>query len=429
MDHHPSSTHSRPFTRKKLPRRTGMALVLSLVVLLLVTIFMTEFLFETTLEIRTIENFQSSFVARSVVKSMFRAVLAALSFNESIFFEQLAYIYQLSGAHEEYSFLDPPNELFPLPEGILPVLTGRDFKGAIFFTPYVRPIDHLFNLNRLQTEKGTRAPDSPQDRIIFNQFVNLVTQIPIEIPQAEGATAPPGFYYLELDEIAPLYAAIFDWTDARDNGTPYYNEAGVVGVEDPAYLNFEAAPDLKIKNRGFDRLSELKLVAGVVESEIPFEDWKRHFTVHEVGIAQGLEVEPRLNVNLATRNEIDVFLRRFEQNTQYYAELGGPPENREHLQEFAEFSQEIAAALVIHDNAGTHVRFPDFKSINEVLRPLDLTQHNYQDFFILHSNWYEIRLVAEMIGIQAEIQAIVYVPRDQNGDVNGPVLIKDFLLR
>ena len=429
MDSNPFSTQSRLFIHKKLRRRPGIALVLTLVVLLLLTIFMTEFHFETTLEIRAIENFQSSFVAQSVVKSMFKAVLVALSFNESIFFEQLANLYQFTGADAGYSFLDPPSELIPLPQGIFSVSTDHDFKEAIFYTPYVRPIDHLFNLNRIQTKKGTRAPDSPTDRIIFNLFVNLVTQIPIDIPRAEGATEPLGYYYLELEEIAPLYAAVFDWTDAKDNGTPYSNEAGVQGVEDLAYLNFEAAPDLKIKNRGFDRLSELKLIEGIVESEIPFEDWKRHFTVHEVGIAQGLEVEPRLNVNLASRDEIDLFLRRFEQNTQYYAELGGPPENQAHLQEFAEYSQEIAAALVIYDNTGKRVRFPDFRSINEVLRPLDLTQHNYQDFFILHSNWYEIRLVAEAIGIQAEIQAVVYTPRNQNGDANGRVVIKDFLLR
>ena len=431
MDSDASSSQSVRFTHGKIPRRPGIALVLTLLVMLLVTILMTEFHFETTLEIRAIENFQSSFAAQSVVKSMFKAVLAALSFNESIFFEQLAYIYQFTGARypAEFSFQDSPSELIPLPSGIFSASTEHDFKGAIFYTPYVRPIDHLFNLNRIQTKKGTRAPDTPTDRIIFNQFVNQVTQIPIEIRQPEGTTERAGYYYLELEEIAPLYAAIFDWSDARDNGTPYSNEAGVQGIEDPAYLDFQAAPDLKIKNRGFDRLTELRLIEGIVESEIPYEDWKRHFTVHQVGIAQGLDVEPRLNVNLATRDEIDLFLRRFEQNTQYYAELGRPPENQEHLQEFAEFSGEIAAALMTYGEEGKRARFPDFRSIDEALRPLDLTRHNYQDFFILHSNWYEIRLVAEVVGIQAEIQAVVYIPRDQDGDANGRVVIKDFLLR
>lgn len=416
---------SAPLQAKTLRKPAGIALLLTLVILLLVTIFMTEFFFETTLELRAIENFKSTFVAQSVVKSMFKAVLEALSFNETLFFQQLREIYRLTGSEYEISFLDPPDELFQLPAGIIPA-----FDGATFYTPYIRPIDHLFNLNRIQTRKGTRAPDTPLDRVVFNQFVNLVAQIPIEIPPPEDSREPPEYRFLELADIAPIYAAIFDWMDAKDDGALYASQSGVEGAEEAAYLEFAVDPPLSPKNRRFDRVSELKLVAGVIESEIPYRDWKKHFTIYDVGTARGLEgFESRLNVNLANKDEIEMFLRRFEQNTQYYGELDGPPENQEHLQEFAENAEAIATALVFYDEAGERFHYPDFRTVDQVLRPLDLTKRNYRDFFILYSNWYEVRLVAEAVGIQAEIIAVVYVPRDQDGDATGKPVIKDFILR
>ncbi|MBF0287480.1 MAG: general secretion pathway protein GspK [SAR324 cluster bacterium] len=413
----------------KQNRYSGIALLLTMVILSLVTIFMTEFFFETALEIRAIENFKSSFVSQTVVKSMFKAMLVAISINETDFFEYLKQIYQttesLTGGDQKLSILNPPKLLIALPEGSIP-----DFESAVIFTPYVRPIDHLFNLNRIQSKQGTRVPDSPNDRIIFNQFVNLISQIPIKIEQEgmEMEDAPAEFRFLELGEATRLYAAIFDWMDTKDDGRPYSNEAGVTGAEDGAYTEFEVNTELLIKNRRLDRLTEIRLIDGIKESGIPYEEWKKHFTVHPVGVDPGTgEFESRLNVNLANKEEIVTFLRRFEQNSEYYGELGGPPENKTHLQAYVDHAEEVADALIQFDEDGTRVVYTQ-RSLGSVLSSVDVGR-NYSDFFIYHNQWYEIRLVAEVDHIQSEIQAIVFIPRNASGEATGNAVIKDFILR
>ncbi len=417
------SNQAIPLGQKIPRRRLGIALVMTMTVLLLVSIFLTEFFFETTLEIRAIENFKSSFVAQSVVKSMFKAMLVALSNNETIFFLQLREFYQFNEDPAELSILDPPDGLIQLPVGAIP-----DFEGVTFYTPYVRPIDHLFNLNRIQGPKGTRAPDTPNDRITFNQFVNLIAEIPIEIPQEADSQEPVEYRYLKLENTAPLYAAIFDWMDAKDEGALYSNEAGVEGAEDAAYENFEAAPDLKVKNHRLDRLTEIRLIDGIVESGLTYDDWKKNFTVYDVGIAQGLDgFKARLNINLATRDEIVIFLRRFEYNSEYYSDLGGLPDNIELYQKFVDAAENFADLVIQYDEQGNRV-VHDSKTLKDVMTELELG-FQFNHLFILYSHWYEIRLVAESVGVQAEIQAIVYVPRDSEGDSTGKPVIKDFILR
>ncbi|MDP7630408.1 MAG: hypothetical protein QGF03_07515, partial [SAR324 cluster bacterium] len=53
----------------RLRSRSGIALLVTLVVLALLAVFLTEFTFETTLETRSLQNFQASFQARNAVKS------------------------------------------------------------------------------------------------------------------------------------------------------------------------------------------------------------------------------------------------------------------------------------------------------------------------------------------------------------------------
>ncbi|MBF0278746.1 MAG: general secretion pathway protein GspK [SAR324 cluster bacterium] len=412
------------FVNQKNPRRRlGIALVMTMTILLLLSIFMTEFFFETTLEIRAIENFKSSFVAQSVAKSMFKAMLVALSTNETVFFAELKALYQLTGDGSEMSFLNPPDSLIPLPEGVIP-----DFEGTILYTPYVRPIDHLFNLNRIQGAKGTRAADTPTDRKVFNEFVNLLGEIPIEIPQEEGSQEPVEYRYLGLDDAAPLYAAIFDWMDAKDEGALYSNEAGVEGAEDAAYEDFDVVEDLKVKNRRLDRLTEIRLIKGITESGLDYRDWKQNFTVFDVGMSEGLDgFTSRLNINLATRDEIVIFLRRFEHYSEYYSELGGPPDNIDIYQKFVDVAEEFADLVVQYDEEGNRI-VHNSKTLKDVMAEFELG-HKFNHLFILYSTWYEIRLVAESVGIQSEVRAIVHVPRDVEGDANGGVAIKDFVLR
>ncbi len=415
---------------KKEIRHSGIALLLTLVILSLVTVFMTEFFFETTLEIRAIENFKSSFVSQTVVKSMFKAMLVGLALNETDFFNYLKEIYQITGSLteevQEISFLNPPKQLLPLPAGTIP-----DFEDATVYTPYIRPIDHLFNLNRIQKKTGIGA-DTAQDRIHFNQFVNEISQIPIEIEQEGEQTnnAPTEFRFLELAEASQLYAAIFDWLDTREGGEPYSNAVGVTGAEAEAYTEFEVDTELEIKNRGLDRLSEIRLIAGIAESGVPYEEWERRFTIFNVGVQSDTtqEFEARLNINLANKDEIVSFLRRFEQSSEYYSELGGPPDNSPNLQKYFEHAEEVADAAILYNENEERI-IHDKRSLINALKVVEDIGDNHEGMFIYYSQWYEIRLVAEVDNIQSEIRAIVFIPRNATGADSGKAVIKDFILR
>ncbi len=417
----------RLLTVSRRPR--GIALMLTLVVLLLLTIFITEFFFETTLETRAIQNFNSSFLAQSVAKSMFKAMLVALTLNETEFFRNLTDLYAVAGIQID-SWANPPAELIAFPEGIIP-----DFDNAIFYTPYVRSIDHLYNLNRLQSKSESRRADGPEDRPLFNQFVNLMLQVPVPL-NPEGSTQEgdsEDVEYLPLEKITPLYAAIFDWIDGKDEDRIYQNQAGVRGFESGTYVGFEVDPDLQMKNRKIDRLTEIRLIEGVVDSGIPFDTWQKYFTVYPVGKDPGVgEAVSRLNVNIASRDDIIEFLRRFDQDSAYYSELNIPDEEKNfQLQPWVFNAEAIADVLVTEDLEGQRINYKDLNAVDAAVRGLNLERGRASDFFIVFGEWYEIRLIAEVQEIQAEIRAIVRIGRDPNSGAGKPdeVEIVDFIMR
>ena len=374
------------------PQKSGMALVLTLLILVLVTIFMTEFFFEITLEIRAIENFQSAFVAQSAVKSSFKAVLEALeTYDDERLVAFLDQMSQLAGNSAEISRLNPPKQLIPL-EGFFP-----DFAEVTFYTPTIRPIDHLFNLNRIQSTGGRECDSSPNQKIL-NELIQLMKKIPRSAPENSTAPLPSP---LSPEEIETIYESICSWMDPKENAAAHPQVAGMVAA---AAASLPAGTNLP-KNRRLDRLSEIKLIAGVVESGIPYEDWKQHFTIYDVdGLEEGAQNYTRLNINWANEREIARFLKRFKQ--------------------FAENADEIAEAVIIRDEkTGQRVWQRDFDLIDDRLDTLESTPRNMDDFFILESQWYEIRLVAEVLGVQSEINAIVY--RDEENEIT----IKDFLIR
>ena len=94
--------------------------------------------------------------------------------------------------------------------------------------------------------------------------------------------------------------------------TPYL---GSIGAEQLSYLDY--GQEKIVKNRGLDHLDEIRLIMGIRESGIPWESWERYFTTYPVGKppeAGSPEGESRLNINLATEEEIIEFLNRFDQD-------------------------------------------------------------------------------------------------------------------
>lgn len=432
------------------PRRRGVALIVTLLVILLVTTYITEFFFETGLEIRGMQNFQSAFASQSAVKALFEAVKVGIA-EEDDFMQQLKDLYLVLGgvveaapgsepldnedpesANANYSKVNPPTKLVEISELIASkVLPGLVPPGSIPYTPYVRPIDHLFNLNRIRGDTGTREPDSEADRVVFNEFVNLFLQVSVEIESdaPPDPEIPPEFRPLELQEITPLYAAIFDWMD-KDTDNAYTNAVGVEGAEAPMYVDFEPDSDLMVKNRGLDRLSELRLIEGVLESGISWETWQKHFTVHPVGKDLGSgERSPRLNVNLANQDDIINFLKRFDQESPYYAELGdAASEKQQFFQKFVDNAEDIASLLVDSDEDGDRVTYSNLREIDDALLSLDLGPAA-KFFFIAYSEWYEVRLVADVGGSQSELRATIHVPRNQEGKPEGDIQVHDYIIR
>ena len=412
------------------PTPRGIALLITLVIIALLAVYMTEFSFDTHLETRGIRNFQASFKARNAVKSLFKATLVGLQgglngeVSEKDFFDQIS-----PPSLRMYSLLTPskPEKI----EGIQLLLPGlaQSFPNVSFYTPYIRPIDHLFNLNRINSKI---APEKAKDLILKNEFTNILSKYSktqsIESNQNQSSAN------LSLESIQILYASIYDWSD-KNSEIDYFdsNIEGHIQIDDTEW---------EVKDAAFDKLSEILLLQsklfeeGYFEFQIPYDSqkpaensWNQNFTVYPVGKKEGQPFgEPRINVNLADGDDIQHFLERF-------SNPGVNASDKE--QQYLNRAADIASVLKPDFSQDA----PGFKSMNNIKTRLrsdpstsDLNDY-HNNYFILWSNWYDIHLVTEIENVNAKVRAVVEVKRDENGKVekndNGEyaITIHEFQLR
>ncbi len=412
------------------PAPRGIALLITLVIIALLAVYMTEFSFDTHLETRGIRNFQASFKARNAVKSLFKATLVGLQgglngeVSEKNFFDQIS-----PPSLRMYSLLTPskPEKI----EGIQLLLPGlaQSFPNVSFYTPYIRPIDHLFNLNRINSKI---APEKAKDLILKNEFTNILSKYSktqsIESNQNQSSAN------LSLESIQTLYASIYDWSD-KNAEIDYFdsNIEGHIQIDDTEW---------EVKDSAFDKLSEIMLLQsklfeeGYFEFQIPYDSqkpgensWNQNFTVYPVGKKEGQPFgDPRINVNLADGDDIQQFLERF-------SNPGVNASDKE--QQYLNRAADIASVLKPDFSQDA----PGFKSMNDIKTRLrsdpstsDLNDY-HNNYFILWSNWYDIHLVTEIENVKAEVHAVVEVKRDENGKVekndNGEyaITIHEFQLR
>ena len=412
------------------PAPRGIALLITLVIIALLAVYMTEFSFDTHLETRGIRNFQASFKARNAVKSLFKATLVGLQgglngeVSEKNFFDQIS-----PPSLRMYSLLTPskPEKI----EGIQLLLPGlaQSFPNVSFYTPYIRPIDHLFNLNRINSKI---APEKAKDLILKNEFTNILSRYSktqsIESNQNQSSAN------LSLESIQTLYASIYDWSD-KNAEIDYFdsNIEGHIQIDDTEW---------EVKDSAFDKLSEIMLLQsklfeeGYFEFQIPFDSqkpgensWNQNFTVYPVGKKEGQPFgDPRINVNLGDGDDIQQFLERF-------SNPGVNASDKE--QQYLNRAADIASVLKPDFSQDA----PGFKSMNDIKTRLrsdpstsDLNDY-HNNYFILWSNWYDIHLVTEIENVKAEVRAVVEVKRDENGKVekndNGEyaITIHEFQLR
>ncbi len=412
------------------PAPRGIALLITLVIIALLAVYMTEFSFDTHLETRGIRNFQASFKARNAVKSLFKATLVGLQgglngeVSEKDFFDQIS-----PPSLRMNSLLTPskPEKI----EGIQLLLPGlaQSFPNVSFYTPYIRPIDHLFNLNRINSKI---APEKAKDLILKNEFTNILSKY--SKTQSTESNQNLSSANLSLESIQTLYASIYDWSD-KNAEIDYFdsNIEGHMQIDDTEW---------EVKDSAFDKLSEIMLLQsklfeeGYFEFQIPFDSqktgensWNQNFTVYPVGKKEGQPFgDPRINVNLADGDDIQQFLERF-------SNPGVNASDKE--QQYLNRAADIASVLkpdFSQDAQG-------FKSMNDIKTRLrsdpstsDLNDY-HNNYFILWSNWYDIHLVTEIENVKAEVRAVVEVKRDENGKVekndNGEyaITIHEFQLR
>ncbi|MEE3121331.1 MAG: hypothetical protein VX399_01965, partial [SAR324 cluster bacterium] len=173
---------------------------------------------------------------------------------------------------------------------------------------------------------------------------------------------------------------------------------------------------------------------GYLEFQIPLESsspdtnsWNADFTVYPVGEKEGqIFGDPRININLASGDDIQKFLARF-------SNPGVNASDKE--QQYLGRAKDIASVLK-PDFADDG---PPFKTMDDIKARLrsdpstgDLNDYHTR-YFILFSNWYDIHLVTEIENVRAEVRAVVEVDRDENGKVkkeNGEyaITIHDFQL-
>ena len=411
------------------PAPRGIALLITLVIIALLAVYMTEFSFDTHLETRGIRNFQASFKARNAVKSLFKATLVGLQgglngeVSEKNFFDQIS-----PPSLRMYSLLTPskPEKI----EGIQLLLPGlaQSFPNVSFYTPYIRPIDHLFNLNRIDPKL---VPEKKPYLDLYNEFSNVMgtfsKQESTDTNQIQSSAK------LSSESIQIIYASLFDWVDNSDFDFPGSNIESHIQIDDTEWV---------VKNRLFDDLSEILLLQnklfdeGIFDFKIPLESnnsevksWSSFFTVYPVGEQEGEEFgDPRINVNLADGDDIQQFLERF-------SNPGVNASDKE--QQYLNRAADIASVLKPDFSQDA----PGFKSMNDIKTRLrsdpstsDLNDY-HNNYFILWSNWYDIHLVTEIENVKAEVRAVVEVKRDENGKVekndNGEyaITIHEFQLR
>lgn len=262
-----------PFPSLRPMSRPGVALLLALAIVVVLTAFLSELFLDTGLETRAVGNFRDSDQAQSLARSAFWAVY--LSFKN-----QTEQDFQFG-----YTRLDALLKLSAVP-----------FEEGLLTRMQVTSLDGLYNVNELKDQRA----NTPQDALRWALFRNAIGAIPVP-GEIDGQIVPP----LTDIQVAGLYGALVDWIDADDN--QYLAPLGAPGAERRAYGNDK--PEYDIKNAPLDRLEELRLVRGFAEAHLPWGEVEKRFVALPKSQSGGATYVEKLDVNLATREEIARFLK------------------------------------------------------------------------------------------------------------------------
>ena len=246
-------------------KQKGAVLLMTLSVILLLSVALMKTFENRSIEMAHLENISSTFKARMAARSGFRILLQIIQ-DKSLF----GVTQVLSTMPESFSIEMP---------GLEGELSGIK----------IEPIDHKFNL--YWTFRSSSIDESSYTLSIFT---NLVNQIYLDRTNKSSSSIE-----LSKEEIAPVMADIFDWQDPNEDPDVVNEEYGT--EQYPQQEGF-----YKIKNKNFDILSELKLIPKFQNLKLTSTEIRKNFKI----------IQPSeksfINVNIATKDEIVEFLKRFE---------------------------------------------------------------------------------------------------------------------
>ncbi len=152
----------------------------------------------------------------------------------------------------------------------------------------IKPIDHLFNLNR-------RFRSNDPWPTVFLNIVNL--------HQEDNETFSGG---KTLDDIIPVLSALNDWIDVDDEADSEF----LYNNEEYRDMN----PEFEVKNRELDRLSEVKLIPPMQTLGFSQKDLKERFRVFPIEKDSN---KIWIDLNLSTPVEVEEFLLNFKDIEKY----------------------------------------------------------------------------------------------------------------
>ena len=367
---------NRSITRLGAGRPRGVAILMSLVVLMLLSMFMSELFFSTGLELRSMTTYRQGQQARRMARSVFRVVQIGLLMDEAIFFE----------GYQKVAELLEKGLSLPWDDGLLISLA-------------IEPQDHLYNLNQRGNIQQGEQTDIARSRLFMNTLRGL--EVPGELPDSPQES-------LSEETLQGLYAALADWTD-KDN-EDYIQFPGVLGAEESAY--FGAKPEYAVKNGGLDRLDEIRLVKGVRESRIPWDDWRKRFTALPRVTDAVFYFPEKININIASAEEITDFLTARDIDPDSLPTEAFNLEQRG-INEYAQDAEGIAEKFAPEN---PEERKPlTVQGLEEALEGLGHNiNYGRKLLFSTVNQYYRISLVTEVGGVQARLEALYQVARNDD---------------
>lgn len=248
-------------------RQAGMALLMTLTILVVLSLALAKSFEDRALERRHLQAEEARFQIENLSRSVLRGLIQAM--------RQIGY-WQVAVSPMGIGRI-PPGAVVPLGEGGVSNLR-------------ITPLDDRFNLRSIY------APQNGPAKL----FEATLTQI---YANREVAGYPPN-----AEEVM---SAINDFQDADsdpDANFPYGAEQ-YPGVR----------PRFKVKNAPFDRLGEVKVLPAWQRLGLSQKELETHFRVAG-------DLESGLDVNSASKEQIEAFLERF-------AEIGEPYPNLARLQD------------------------------------------------------------------------------------------------